>query len=276
MPRSSLFLVTVLLAAPLLPLRAQDPPVIRKGSPNRDPGIVAMEWLERMDRLSGKPVELDQFMEGSVIGARLEGSGHFVYADEGRFRSTMSISMQFQGQSEPRVQSMLMVGDGETIWTELRDTFLKVPLVNKMPLRLLSQAGRMPGVGFGGGKVHPIAQIRSVADMVVLDDIQEHDGVVVLKGAFTEAAKWKLGEQFFGLEVKTLTLALDAETGFPRSVRVDGAEDLYLEYRYTRVVHPKVEDLDTRQFQYEPPENAEVRDLEKVMQGNRQPPAGGG
>ncbi|HEX9794585.1 MAG TPA: hypothetical protein VGC54_11435 [Planctomycetota bacterium] len=258
--RIALATVAVLFAA-ASPVAAQDdPPVIRRSV---KPKVVleAEAWLDRMSQHIGRPVEIDQTMRGAYAGQSMEGVGEFVYADPNHFYAYQTLSSLFEGQTDPRKQSMTMVGDGETLWLEGRDSFLKIPLVNHTTIANMRRLASLGDFGFGGGEIHPFAQVRDIANMVEFTKVEVADGKVTIHGKLREDAKYKLGERFMGFEFKRLIVMLNEKTVVPISVRVEGDESLFIHYRYTNVRMPERSELDMNRFVYMVPEDARVNEI---------------
>ncbi|TAH36993.1 MAG: hypothetical protein EYC70_08395 [Planctomycetota bacterium] len=230
-------------------------------------------WLKKMATLAGRPVEADLEMKGQQMLIPMDGTGRLVYADSTHYRLEQKMQQHQQGRPEPVTASNLLVCDGTTLWSETNWIYYKKPQVEKIPLAQLQGAQDLAlGMGMGGMDPDPVRLVQDFAALVDFKEVKSGKGVIILHGTVKADAKEKLGAMFDD-PPKTMLLTLDEKTGFPVHRELRGDTGLIMSLRYTNVRHPKREDMDHTQFQYQPPADANVVDYGQAAPQQGQKPA---
>lgn len=231
----------------------------------------AARWFEKAAALQDKPVEFDLGIAADTPQGKMKGSGHWVTAGATHAKGglTMEIDAAAMGMDEPLVMEMLMVSDGETLWTEMNS-----PMTGRQVMKLsLAQARDLqkkqgaqlglPMMGPQGAGMDFQGSLKQLAEFADFQVESEEGGRVKLVGLLT--AK---GEQVFaqaGGDADRIVVELDAQTAFPLQMTFGTATSQFMRIGFTSVKFLEKEKLDMGQFRYAPPEGVTVVDLGRVM-----------
>ena len=225
-------------------------------------------WLERMfgfyERAPfslGYRMAMEISQQGQSVDLSAEGT--LIYGSPILLRATAEMAIRMPGQSEPAAASILVVGDGETVWTQVESPAAPTQ-VTRMSVEEYQQISA--GMGLGGiGPGDPLAQLRAMQELVDLSVVEQSAERVVLAGPLNDRFRERLGAQaqLFGPDAG-VRIALDPETGAPLATEVGGA-GFRIEIEFGRPVLFGPGSLPAGTFEYEPPQGVAL-----------QPPAGAG
>ncbi|HVS14541.1 MAG TPA: WG repeat-containing protein [Thermoanaerobaculia bacterium] len=214
-------------------------------------------WLQAMlDFYERAPFSASYRMTMSVRqasqGLDLAGEGTLIYGDARHLRVTAELAVRISGQAEPTALSVLVVGDGESVWTRSESPG-REPQVTRVSVEEYEQASA--GMGLGGvGAGDPLAQMRALRDLADLEVVERTAERVVLRGPFNDTFRERVGaaEQVFGAGAE-VSMAIAPETGAPVAMSV-GGEQLSVEMEFGNPVFYGPGSLPEGVFEYTPPE----------------------
>ena len=211
-------------------------------------------------------------MKMSQQGANLDitAGGDMLFASPERMRTRIDMTMAMDMLPEPMKMSMLMVHDGETIWTEMDNPMVGGKQVMKLSAAAAKeiQAKAGLGSGFSSDQIDPAAQAKMLSQMMDLTVSEIAGGSVRLEGAINEEFVAKMGQmaEAFGTDgLGRVVITLDEKTGAMRQMTMGDPEApaLSMVYEDMKLI-PKAE-LPADAFRYTPPEGVPVQDLTEAL-----------
>ena len=224
---------------------------------NSDAGVE--RWLQAMlDFYERAPLSASYRMAMRVRQADqrldLSGEGTLIYGDARHLRVTAELTVRASGQAEPTALSVLVVGDGESVWTQVESPG-REPQVTRISVEEHEQAAA--GMGLGGvAASDPLAQMRALRDLADLEVVERTAERVVLRGPLNDVFRARVGppEQIFGPGAE-FSMAIAPDTGAPLAMTV-GGEALSVEMEFGNPVFHGPGSLPEDTFEYRPPETA--------------------
>ncbi|HVS66687.1 MAG TPA: tetratricopeptide repeat protein [Thermoanaerobaculia bacterium] len=222
---------------------------------NSDAGVE--RWLQAMlDFYERAPLSASYRMAMSARQADqrldLSGEGTLIYGDARHLRVTAELTVRASGQDEPTALSVLVVGDGESVWTQVESPG-REPQVTRISVEEHEQAAA--GMGLGGvAASDPLAQMRALRDLADLEVVERTAERVVLRGPLNDIFRARVGppEQIFGPGAE-VSMAIAPDTGAPLAMTV-GGEALSVEMEFGNPVFHGPGSLPEDTFEYRPPE----------------------
>ncbi len=231
----------------------------------------AQKWIERLVAIYDQgpfKVDYEAELDMSALGQPLVGSlnGNIVQADRTHSRIEVALDMPNPaGMPEGGTSlSMLVVTDGETVWTEMENPAFGGRQVTKISLEDLKKVGDAKGGNFvNPTSMDPVAQLENLTKAMDFEVVEQAAGKVTLRGTITEGAKAQLG-MLAAPGVDGFIFVIDEKTGFPTQVRADG-ENPFVTMHFRNMKKVDKASLAESLFKYEPPSDVPVMDLGPML-----------
>lgn len=223
----------------------------------------AEEWLKKLTGLYEKApfsVDLEIAMGGGTPMPIGGIKGKLIQGDKTHMKMTMETLPTADGQGMS--MNIQVVADGETAWTEVDMGGMRQVMKANIEQAAAMSQGMMGGMG--GGGMDPIAQLEAMAAMADFTVAGTEGGEVRLVGKLKEEAKAGMGQQAPpGLD--TMTMVLDAETGFPRALLIGDEAQPMVSMKFANLKF--LDSVEEGTFDYTPPEGVPVMDAAAMMGG---------
>lgn len=221
----------------------------------------AQPWLEKMIEFYDRaPFAVDYEMTMNIQqgdqNMNAKATGNILYRDQTHMRMSLDIAMMIPNMPQEMRMAMLMVFDGEVMWSEV-DNPMAGKQVIKMGISELESAAQRGGFGSFMSNRDPISQLRALQEMTEFSKVEVADGLVTLEGAFSPEALEKMGPGAASM-MGALRLVLDADTALPKSVVLGTSEAPTMTIDYTKIAFLDESELEADAFVYAPPEGVPV------------------
>lgn len=245
-------------------------------------------WIEKVSDFYGSSpyslvyvMEMDMNQQGMNI--RVDGTGDLLVGDPEHMRMNLRMKMSMpQMLPEPINMDMLVVNDGEYIWTEMDNPMQGGKQVMKMSAEkaqaMSSDFGNMAGPNTG--KVDPASQLEMMNKMMNLEVAGIAAGRVTLTGTVSDEFRASAGASFEALGEDALSqvrLVLDEATGALQEMTLGAPEKPFMRSRFEDLKILKKAEMKPESFRYQPPEGVSVEDISDKIEvspdGAIQPPA---
>lgn len=258
-PTTRLLLSALLILALAVPATAESSPEAQK-------------WIDKLIAIYDQgpfQVDYEAELDMSALGQPLAGSltGNLTQADRTHSRIEINLDMPNPpGMPEGGTSlSMLVVTDGETVWTEMDNPTLGSRQVTKASLEDLKKVGESQGGGIGitPGSMDPVAQLENLSQSLDFEIVEQGAGSVTLQGKITEKTRSNLG-MLAAPGVNGFIFVIDEKTGFPTQVRADG-ENPFITMHFRNLKFVDKASLAESLFKYQPPPDVPVMDLGPML-----------
>jgi outer membrane lipoprotein-sorting protein len=207
-------------------------------------------------------------MPGAAAGAKGSFKGSLTQGDRKKSHMDMSLNLNAagaQGGGGQTTMTMMMVNDGETVWTEM--LMMGQKQVMKLSLAKAEELARKQGGLSAGATMDPLAQVDAMTKMMDFEIVGREGSVVLLKGTLKPGMK----ERMPGMD--SMVMALDTATGFPRDITL-GEKVMVIKFSEFK----RLKNVDPQLFVYTPPQGVQVMDLGPILDAQVQamPPGGAG
>ncbi len=221
----------------------------------------AQKWLDKLiafHELGPFKVDYQADLDMSGLGQPIAGTlkGKLSQADNNHSRVELSLDLPGADGSNMSM-SMLMVKDGEKLWTEMSNPIAGCQVTETSLAELEKNTNSATGFAVSPTSMDPIAQLENLSRTMDFEVLEKTAGTVTLRGNITEETRTQLGVMA-PPGVDGFILVIDQKTGFPTQVRAEG-ETPFVTMNFNNLERLDAASLPEGQFDYSPSQGCQVR-----------------
>lgn len=226
-----------------------------------DSSPAAQKWLDKLTAFHERgpfKVDYQADLDMSSLGQPIVGTLKGKLAQAGTDHSRVQLAFDLPSPDGAGMSmSMLMVKDGEKLWTEMSSPIAGCQVTETSLAELEKSAGPSTGFTVNPANMDPMAQLKNLSRTMDFEVLEKAAGTVTLRGKMTDETRAQLGIMA-PPGVDGFLLVIDEKTGFPTQVRAEG-ETPFVTMTFSNLEQLDPDNLDEGQFDYSPSEGCQVR-----------------
>lgn len=232
------------------------------------------QWLKKTaDHYQQGPYEVSYLLTMNMnqqgMAIQMNGTGKLTFKSPKAMKLAMDIAMSMGEGGQTMNMSSLIVSTEDTIWTQSSNPMTGGTQVVKMTHDQAAAMSARQGLvaGMDPTKLDPSNQFEMMSERADLRVTSEEGGEVVLEGPVTEKFRQELGEAAAQLNVDTVKIILEKDSGALKEFVMGSGETPFMKTTFEGLKFLGEGELPADAFDYTPPEDAMVQDASVLLQG---------